>query len=49
MFWIKRVTRVKPVAIIANTVKEKGLIMENNPKWHSGSLSDENTKPRWRI
>ena len=32
----------KPVAIIANTVKGKGVsFMENNPKWHSGAISDE--------
>jgi len=30
-----------PVAIIANTVKGKGVsFMENNPKWHSGAISD---------
>ena len=35
----------KPVAIIANTVKGKGVsFMENNPKWHSGALSDEEYK-----
>ena len=32
----------KPVFIIANTIKGKGVsFMENNPKWHSGGLSDE--------
>lgn len=32
----------KPVFIIANTIKGKGVdFMENNPKWHSGSLTDE--------
>ncbi len=32
----------KPLFIIANTVKGKGVdFMENNPKWHSGSLTDE--------
>ncbi len=32
----------KPVAIIANTIKGKGVsFMENNPKWHSGAISDE--------
>ncbi len=32
----------KPVAIISNTVKGKGVsFMENNPKWHSGAISDE--------
>ena len=31
----------KPVFIIADTVKGKGVsFMENNPKWHSGGLSD---------
>lgn len=32
----------KPIAIVANTVKGKGIsYMENNPKWHSGALTDE--------
>lgn len=32
----------RPIAIIANTVKGKGIsFMENNPKWHSGAISDE--------
>ncbi|MBM6837593.1 transketolase, partial [Clostridium saudiense] len=32
----------KPIAIIANTIKGKGVsYMENNPKWHSGALTDE--------
>ncbi len=32
----------KPIAIIANTVKGKGIsFMENNPKWHSSPLTDE--------
>lgn len=31
-----------PTVIIANTVKGKGIsFMENNPKWHSGAISDE--------
>ena len=31
-----------PTAIISNTVKGKGVsFMENNPKWHSGAISDE--------
>jgi transketolase len=31
----------KPVAIVANTVKGKGVsFMENNPKWHSAVISD---------
>ena len=31
-----------PIAIISNTVKGKGIsFMENNPKWHSGAISDE--------
>ena len=31
-----------PIAIIANTIKGKGVsFMENNPKWHSGAISDE--------
>lgn len=32
----------KPIAIICNTVKGKGIsFMENNPKWHNGQISDE--------
>ncbi len=32
----------KPTAIICHTVKGKGVsFMENNPKWHSSSLTDE--------
>lgn len=32
----------RPVAIVANTIKGKGVsFMENNPKWHSGALTDE--------
>lgn len=32
----------KPKFIIANTIKGKGVsFMENNPKWHSGGLNDE--------
>ena len=32
----------KPVFIIADTVKGKGVsFMENNPKWHSGVLKEE--------
>ena len=35
----------KPVAIVMKTVKGKGVsFMENNPKWHSGALSDEEYK-----
>lgn len=31
-----------PTAIISNTVKGKGVsFMENNPKWHSGAISNE--------
>lgn len=31
-----------PTAIISNTIKGKGVsFMENNPKWHSGAISDE--------
>ena len=31
-----------PIAIVSNTVKGKGVsYMENNPKWHSGALTDE--------
>ena len=31
----------KPNAIIANTIKGKGIsFMENNPKWHHGSLNE---------
>lgn len=32
---------LKPVTIISNTVKGKGVsFMENNPQWHSGGLND---------
>ena len=32
----------KPTVIISNTIKGKGVsFMENNPKWHSGAISDE--------
>jgi len=32
----------KPIAIICNTVKGKGIsFMENNPKWHTGVITDE--------
>ena len=32
----------KPIAIISNTIKGKGVsFMENNSKWHSGAISDE--------
>ena len=35
----------KPIAIICNTVKGKGVsFMENNPKWHNGAISDEEYK-----
>ena len=35
----------KPVFIIADTIKGKGVsFMENNPKWHSGGLKDEEYK-----
>lgn len=35
----------KPIVIISNTVKGKGVsFMENNPKWHSGAISDEEYK-----
>ena len=31
----------RPVAIVANTVKGKGVsFMENVPKWHSSGLTD---------
>ena len=31
-----------PTVIISNTIKGKGVsFMENNPKWHSGAISDE--------
>ncbi len=34
--------RGKPTIIIANTIKGKGVsYMENNPKWHSSGLTDE--------
>jgi transketolase len=32
----------KPVAVIANSMKGKGVsFMENDPKWHHGGISDE--------
>ena len=32
----------KPIAIVCNTVKGKGIsYMENNPKWHTGVITDE--------
>lgn len=35
----------KPIVIISNTIKGKGIsFMENNPKWHSGAISDEEYK-----
>lgn len=35
----------KPIAIICNTIKGKGIsFMENNPKWHNGEISDEEYK-----
>lgn len=35
----------KPVAIICNTIKGKGIsFMENNPKWHTGQITDEEYK-----
>lgn len=35
----------KPIAIICNTIKGKGVsFMENNPKWHNGQISDEEYK-----
>jgi len=35
----------KPIAIICNTIKGKGVsFMENNPKWHNGAISDEEYK-----
>jgi transketolase len=35
----------KPIAIICNTVKGKGVsFMENNPKWHNGQISDDEYK-----
>lgn len=35
----------KPTFIISNTIKGKGIsFMENNPKWHSGALTDEQRK-----
>ena len=31
-----------PTVIISNTIKGKGVsFMENNPKWHSGAISNE--------
>lgn len=35
----------KPIAIICNTIKGKGIsYMENNPKWHTGQITDEEYK-----
>lgn len=35
----------QPIAVIANTIKGKGVsFMENNAKWHSGGLSEEEYK-----
>lgn len=35
----------KPIAIICNTIKGKGIsYMENNPKWHNGQISDDEYK-----
>lgn len=35
----------KPIAIICNTAKGKGIsFMENNPKWHNGQISDDEYK-----
>ena len=35
----------KPIAIICNTIKGKGVsFMENNPKWHNAEISDEEYK-----
>lgn len=35
----------KPIAIVCNTIKGKGIsYMENNPKWHTGQISDEEYK-----
>ena len=35
----------KPIAIICNTAKGKGIsYMENNPKWHTGVITDEEYK-----
>ena len=42
--WAKKVNN-KPTFIIANTVKGKGVsYMENNPKWHSSGLSEDEYK-----
>lgn len=35
----------KPIAIICNTIKGKGVsYMENNPKWHTGKMTEEEYK-----
>ena len=35
----------KPTAIICNTIKGKGVsFMENNPKWHTGKITEEEYK-----
>lgn len=34
--------QTRPISLIVNTVKGKGVsFMENNPSWHSGTISDE--------
>lgn len=39
---VDAVTPHKPIAIVSNTIKGKGVdFMENQPKWHLGSLDDE--------
>jgi transketolase len=36
--------RGKPIAIISNTTKGYGVDFMNGPKWHLGSINDENLK-----
>lgn len=38
----------KPMAVIANTIKGKGIsFMENRPEWHFGQLSSKQSKQAW--
>lgn len=40
----------KPTFIIANTTKGKGVsFMENNPKWHSGAITEEQREIAYRY
>lgn len=40
--YLEKAPYLKPVALIANTIKGKGIsFMENDPKWHARDLSNE--------